>query len=129
MVSPLHEHDCEDCKFLGNFEDQHGRYDLYFCPQHGAPTLIARWSSNGPDYMSGLVFGRQEYQNGERTPLAAAYEQAVLRGLLRTGDERGEHDMADFQRLLGYIAQLPVAKISHFDASAADSKRNPPKKE
>ena len=46
-----HTHDCDKCYPLGEL----GEYDLYFCEQGGTlPTVIARYSSNGPDYMSGL---------------------------------------------------------------------------
>ena len=46
-----HEHDCEHCKPLG----EHGIYDLYFCEQHGSPTVIARFGPDG-DYISGMCF-------------------------------------------------------------------------
>lgn len=47
-IKPLHKHDCQECTFLGTFNNQ----DLYTCAQFGEPTYIARWSSNGPDYTS-----------------------------------------------------------------------------
>jgi hypothetical protein len=51
---PRHTHDCKACKFLGQF----GEYDLYFCDQDGfGSTVVARWSSDGPDYTSGLHSG------------------------------------------------------------------------
>ncbi len=43
------EHDCERCAFLGQFKE----YDLYFCPQNGIPTIVARWGNGGPEYTSG----------------------------------------------------------------------------
>ncbi len=47
------QHDCDKCKPLGEF----GAADLYFCEQViGGPTLIARYSDDGPDYSSGLCF-------------------------------------------------------------------------
>lgn len=46
-----HKHDCERCVYLG----QHDEYDLYYCEQNaGSATLVARWSDDGPDYVSGL---------------------------------------------------------------------------
>lgn len=48
---PRFEHDCDKCIFLGHYNE----HDLYFCPQGGSPTVIARWSSDGPDYISGLA--------------------------------------------------------------------------
>lgn len=59
--SPQFIHDCEACTFLGryygkNYEgDAELRHaDLYHCS--GEPTVIARFSSDGPDYSSGMVF-------------------------------------------------------------------------
>jgi hypothetical protein len=50
---PRYEHTCSNCHFLG----QMGKYDLYVCPLGKvADTLVARFSSDGPDYMSGLYF-------------------------------------------------------------------------
>jgi len=43
-IAPLHTHDCDGCQFLGIF---HGA-DLYVC----SDTYLARYSSEGPDYMS-----------------------------------------------------------------------------
>jgi hypothetical protein len=50
-MTPLYEHDCDSCVFLGTFDNK----DLYFCPK-GMTTIIARNSSVGHDYQSGLVF-------------------------------------------------------------------------
>lgn len=48
------QHDCEKCKPLGEFGDA----DLYYCEAQliGGPTVIARYSSDGADYQSGMVF-------------------------------------------------------------------------
>lgn len=54
-MKPIFEHDCPICTFLGHSDD--GKKDLYFCPQTGTlPTVIARYSDHGPDYMSGIAF-------------------------------------------------------------------------
>ena len=47
-----YKHDCEACVPLG----EHDYADLYYCDQHGIPTLIARYSDEGYDYISGLEF-------------------------------------------------------------------------
>lgn len=47
-IEPRYTHDCEACVFFGRW----GSYDLYRCPQGGIPTVVARFSSDGPDYMS-----------------------------------------------------------------------------
>lgn len=51
-MSPLFEHDCTCCTFLGTFDER----DLYHHGGSFETTLIARWSSDGPDYTSGMVF-------------------------------------------------------------------------
>lgn len=52
-MRPLFEHDCDCCTHLGTVKVYDGVYDLYSCPQGGhGVTLLARWSSNGPDYLS-----------------------------------------------------------------------------
>ncbi len=45
-------HDCQSCTYLGSYHE----CDLYFCQQSTGsnPTVIARYSSRGPDYSSGL---------------------------------------------------------------------------
>lgn len=71
-MKPIHEHDCDECVFLGNSKD--GKMDLYY---HGGEreTVIARFGTDG-DYMSGMVFvGRNPY-------LTEAYKIAKERDLL-----------------------------------------------
>lgn len=48
---PLYEHDCPVCIFLGTFR----AHDLYLCVNEPV-TVLARWSSDGPDYLSGMCF-------------------------------------------------------------------------
>lgn len=55
MEIPRYEHDCDKCIFLG----YEGKYDLYTCFKEDEPiiiTLIVRYSSEGPDYYSGLSY-------------------------------------------------------------------------
>lgn len=56
MDTPRYDHDCTRCIFLGQFRGD----DLYYCPSNasidGHPTIIARHSSEGGDYSSGLSF-------------------------------------------------------------------------
>jgi len=49
-MDPQFVHDCPDCTFLGC----HDKFDLYHCRQHGIPTVIARYGSDGPEYISGM---------------------------------------------------------------------------
>ena len=68
VETPFFVHDCSKCTFLGRVtqerpaEEHKGiealrwaAWDLYFCPQHGLPTVIARFGHAGPDYVSGLA--------------------------------------------------------------------------
>lgn len=74
MNRPRYIHDCTRCTFLG----QHGTADLYFCPQiEGLPTVIARYSSNGADYQSGMF-------NPHTPALQEAKTRAMARGLLKS---------------------------------------------
>lgn len=70
--NPMFQHDgCANCVFLGTY--QHTS-DLWYCPQGGLPTVIARTSSNGPDYISGM------YSAPHIPALAEAKRRAVSRG-------------------------------------------------
>lgn len=42
-TKPRFKHDCAACFYLG----EHGESDLWYCPKHGNPTLIARTSDAG----------------------------------------------------------------------------------
>lgn len=71
---PYHEHDCTRCTFLGHKNGM----DLYHCVQggvHQMPTVIARRSSEGSDYKSGLPFADTDPE------LAEAKRRAVAKGL------------------------------------------------
>lgn len=60
--TPLFDHDCDRCTFLGRFKGS----DLYFCNQSSnRPTVIARHSSDGRDYTSGIVFADTIEELGE----------------------------------------------------------------
>jgi hypothetical protein len=51
MDHPRYQHDCQKCKYLGQFEE----YDFYWCKSHNLPTLdsiLARYGSDGPEYLS-----------------------------------------------------------------------------
>lgn len=73
IETPHYTHDCDNCTFLGN----NGRADLYYCTQSGTRvTLIARYSSEGSDYISGLGVGHRD--------LDSARIRAMDRGLALT---------------------------------------------
>lgn len=64
-MSAFHVHDCDCCTYLGSEADS--KVDYYFhdqrTPGGGFPmfTLIARLSSEPPDYISGAGFYLMEY--------------------------------------------------------------------
>lgn len=47
-------HDCDHCVPLGPYFAFDKVHDLYWCEQGGRPTVIARYSGDGPDYTSGV---------------------------------------------------------------------------
>ena len=77
-MTPLYEHDCGRCEYLGRYEYDGDNFDLYYCAHEvgGEPTVIARWSSDGPDYTSGLCFIHVT------KPLGEAYRRTVKKGLV-----------------------------------------------
>lgn len=78
MDPPRFEHDCQNCIFLGGYEE----YDLYFCPQGGLPTIIARTSSEGGDYFT--IYPPKEWRkslHGMQEALFAAGQRAIALGL------------------------------------------------
>lgn len=79
--TPLYNHDCEACTYLGHKQ----MHDLYYCDQGGGSnlsTVIARRSDRGEDYISGLNSAR------DNELLALAVVRAFRKGLL-TDDEMG----------------------------------------
>ena len=83
--SRRYEHDCDDCKYLGQFQ----LYDAYFCP-HGKE-LIARNSSVGPDYVSGPSLPytiNPETRGAAVLPVVAAMAKAA--GYLPAEKDTGE---------------------------------------
>jgi len=56
-IGPRFQHDCSSCSFLGRQSTPQGDVDLYVHTGTGfSESVIARYSSDGPDYSSGLVF-------------------------------------------------------------------------
>lgn len=70
--TPKYIHDCHSCVYLGESDGA----DLYYCAQRqGFPTVVARYSSDGSDYISGAALANMGFQ-----PLATAKEIALARG-------------------------------------------------
>lgn len=83
--TPVYDHDCSACVFLGGYRINGARYDVYFCGTQllGGSTVVARWGSDGPDYTSSLHTARILKRDGDLSdPLVVALDRAVLRGLL-----------------------------------------------
>ena len=60
MDSPIYQHDCKRCTYLGSCEYEGRSYDLYSCDQWGLEeTVVARFGDDGPDYMSGMAIAEQ----------------------------------------------------------------------
>lgn len=73
---PIHQHDCNNCVFLGTFQNN----DLYYCNQHGRPTVIARYGPSG-EYASGLTFGEHD-KDDLTSELGEAYRRAKKLNLI-----------------------------------------------
>lgn len=85
---PRHEHDCDQCVFLGPF----GQYDLYFHPNE--PNVVARSGPAG-DYQSGLFAARH------LLPLREAALRAQAANLLpaSVAPPTGKADLPEHDRL------------------------------
>lgn len=80
MSTPKFTHDCQKCVFLGNYKWRKEDYDLYFCATE--PTVIARYGNEGPEYKSGLIFGKLAIaDNDMENPLGVALRLAIKKGL------------------------------------------------
>jgi hypothetical protein len=79
-----HTHDCDKCIFLEEFKTDEKVYDLYFCGNGGpGPTVIARFSSEGKDYLSGLQIAKAFKTREPNYPLVVALKLAKEKGLLK----------------------------------------------
>lgn len=79
-TKPKFTHDCSNCEFLGTFKD----IDLYSCNRgKQIDTVIARFSSAGSDYCSGLSIASSALLNGAKTLTEEALAEALLRALAR----------------------------------------------
>jgi hypothetical protein len=95
-------HDCKNCKPLGEYSD----VDLYFCDQDGNnPTVLARFSDHGPDYISGLTFA----------PTNLALNEAKKRAI-EIGYLKGEKSMPK-QTIVtpSTIPTIDLSAVAHMD--------------
>lgn len=68
-----YRHDCSRCTALGSWSDGLRFYDLYYCAK-SIPTLIARYGSEGSEYISGMGM--------PVLPIVEAERRARERGIL-----------------------------------------------
>ena len=78
-MKPKYKHDCSKCVFLGRY----AKADLYVCPAEGniIDTVIARFSSDPPDYISGLMFALDygfDLSIGENSHMRYTFEALKL---------------------------------------------------
>jgi hypothetical protein len=86
--------------YLGRYSGEYriigeiSHYDLWYCPQDlCGPTIVARWSSYGPDYGSGMVFGWILDKKSPGHPLVIARKRAQALGL-----DVNEHEFAELPK-------------------------------
>lgn len=85
---PNYLHFCDGCTFLGEYTWESKLFDLYTCQQGRKwPTVIARYSSDDPDYESGLhtaiALEAHPSNESDRThPLVEAMKRAKEYGLI-----------------------------------------------
>lgn len=139
--TPLYEHDCDLCTYLGRFEGpNYGKVDLYVHLGGFMPTVIARWGSDGPNYASGFDFsfgGIEELTEArKRTEAAGLLEYDVYKALdyARKGTEAFEElkkalpftkeyqailafrngDVARSEGLVQHLVQMAFKKIASY---------------
>lgn len=104
-MKPIFTHDCDSCTFLGSAVIEGKEFDLYHCAYE--PTVIARFSSEGADYASGLCFGEStlvRHLNGDargNKALMVAYVMAMANGL-DVKDRFGVTDLSVKEKIATY---------------------------
>lgn len=89
---PIHKHDCDECIFLGDYNDGNYDYDLYFCPKGGISgnSVIARYGEN-EKYMSGTNFAISYLFEGNlEHPLVVALLETYHQKLISVKIETNE---------------------------------------
>lgn len=77
---PRYIHDCQQCRYLGPYKE----YDLYVCSHKDQKidTVVARYSSDGPEYYSGVNLVKL-YRAGKLTSDVSTSTEALLEALVR----------------------------------------------
>lgn len=80
-MEPRYTHDCNTCVYLGQYK----QYDLYYCA--GEPTIVCRYSDEGPEYNSGLIFAvTKDIKDNDLTH----YQVALVRALRKNDEIKSE---------------------------------------
>jgi hypothetical protein len=82
-TEPNHIHDCKCCQFIGGIQHNDKPVDLYYHSGSIESTVIARYSSNGPDYSSGLEFAinamkRKDFEHPLYKALRLGIEREII---------------------------------------------------
>lgn len=78
LRSPVHRHDCNWCRHLGSVQFAGKVADLYVCAvgdKSEMDTLVARYSSDGPDYSSTFRSLAKNYPADHPIRLAKAIDE------------------------------------------------------
>ncbi len=89
-------HDCDACKFLGQFEE----YDLYWCinPSHRPlDSLLFRFGNEGCEYLS----SHPPFSNGAMDGMMTDGKHLYYLEMLKRGEEAGL-----------YVCEKPISKAA-----------------
>lgn len=103
-MNPRYVHDCDRCVYLGQFE----QYDLYYCPSE--PTIVCRFSSEDPDYNSGLIFAVTSKRNHYRVALIRALRKPEFKDQIIKYFETYEREIS--QRYERFLELLEISESS-----------------
>ena len=103
----LYKHDCDVCKYLGIYQNA----DLYYCDDTLNPTLLARFSSDPPNYSSSRVSELEYFGNDEF--LMEALKRAIEYGYIPTEQVKGETDMCE-TTMVGPVVSV-YDNTDHYD--------------
>jgi len=79
-MEPRYTHDCDACRFVGQYASVERDYDVWFCPETGLPggSIIMRRSSRPDDYLSADT----SLIRGSGSVLAQGLKLAVSKGMV-----------------------------------------------
>ena len=64
MDTPIHQHDCDNCKFLGSVIGGGKMHDMYSCTTERGTSVVARYGEEGEYFSSDIsrvtAFGHAE---------------------------------------------------------------------